>query len=110
VHLNGIAGQPRTFDLLDDLLNQQSYRLAFWRSGSAELNYRRFFDINDLAALAMERRQVFDAAHALVLKLFAEGKADGFRIDHPDGMFDPEQYLHRLQQATGPGNTYMIVE
>ena len=63
-----------------------------------EINYRRFFDINDLAALSMEREDVFVAAHGLVLRLLAEGKVDGLRIDHPDGLYDPAQYLRRLQE------------
>ena len=63
-----------------------------------EINYRRFFDINDLAALSMEREDVFEAAHRLVLRLVAEGKVDGLRIDHPDGLYDPAQYFRRLQE------------
>ncbi len=94
---NGTPGQPRSFDLLDDLLNGQCYRLSYWRVASDEINYRRFFDINDLAALNMERQDVFDAAHALVLRLLAEGKVEGLRIDHPDGLYDPAEYFRRLQ-------------
>ena len=63
-----------------------------------EINYRRFFEVNELAALAMEKREVFTATHALVLRLLAAGQIDGLRIDHPDGLFDPAQYLHRLQE------------
>ncbi len=94
---NGTPGDPRSFDLLDDLLENQCYRLAFWRVAPDEINYRRFFDVNDLAALSMEREDVFEAAHGLVLRLLAEGKLDGLRIDHPDGLYDPDQYLRRLQ-------------
>ena len=86
---NGQPGDPRSFDLLDDLLEQQCYRLAYWRVAPDEINYRRFFDVNDLAALSMEREEVFEAAHGLVLRLLAEGKVDGLRIDHPDGLYDP---------------------
>ena len=82
---------------MDDLLENQCYRLSYWRVGSDEINYRRFFDVNDLAALAMEREDVFEAAHALVLRLVAEGKVDGLRIDHPDGLYDPATYFRRLQ-------------
>jgi (1->4)-alpha-D-glucan 1-alpha-D-glucosylmutase len=96
---NGTPGQPRSFDLLDDLLERQCYRLSYWRVAPDEINYRRFFDINDLAALSMERLDVFEAAHALVLRLLAEGKIDGLRIDHPDGLYDPDQYFRRLQAA-----------
>ncbi|MDQ3439365.1 MAG: alpha-amylase family glycosyl hydrolase, partial [Planctomycetota bacterium] len=84
-------------DLLDDLLRRQHYRLAYWRVASDEINYRRFFDINDLAAMAMERRDVFDAVHRFTFDLLRDGKVAGLRIDHPDGMFDPKQYFDRLQ-------------
>jgi (1->4)-alpha-D-glucan 1-alpha-D-glucosylmutase len=95
---NGRPDDPRSFDLLDDLLERQCYRLAYWRVAPDEINYRRFFDINDLAALSMEREEVFEAAHRLVLRLVAEGKVDGLRIDHPDGLYDPAQYFRRLQE------------
>ena len=95
---NGRPGDPRSFDLLDDLMERQCYRLAYWRVAPDEINYRRFFDVNDLAALSMEREEVFEAAHRLVLRLVAEGKVDGLRIDHPDGLYDPAQYFRRLQE------------
>ena len=85
-------------DPLAALIAAQHYRLAFWRLARDEINYRRFFDINDLAALAMERPEVFAAAHTMILDLLTSGKIDGVRIDHPDGLYDPKQYLHRLQQ------------
>ncbi|HEX6019803.1 MAG TPA: malto-oligosyltrehalose synthase [Burkholderiaceae bacterium] len=81
----------------DGLLDAQAYRLAYWRVAGDEINYRRFFDINDLAALRMERDEVFDATHALVLSLAASGAADGLRIDHSDGLADPAAYFKRLQ-------------
>src|SRR5439155_2127355 len=90
---------PHSFDAMDELLNRQCYRLSFWRVASDEINYRRFFDVNDLAALSMERPEVFDATHELVLRLLAEGKLDGLRIDHPDGLYDPQGYFRRLQRA-----------
>jgi (1->4)-alpha-D-glucan 1-alpha-D-glucosylmutase len=96
---NGKPGDPRSFDLLDELVNDQAYRLSFWRVAADEINYRRFFDINDLAALSMERPEVLTATHELVLKLLAEGKVNGLRIDHPDGLYDPKLYLQRLQRA-----------
>ncbi len=95
---NGTAGDSHSFDLLDQLLDDQAYRLAYWRVASDEINYRRFFDVNELAALSMEKLEVFTATHALVLRLLAQGKIDGLRIDHPDGLYDPKQYLERLQQ------------
>jgi (1->4)-alpha-D-glucan 1-alpha-D-glucosylmutase len=96
---NGTAGEPHSFDRLDELLNDQPYRLAFWRVASDEINYRRFFDINELAALSMEREEVFAATHGLILRLLQEGRLDGVRIDHPDGLYDPKQYLERLQES-----------
>ncbi len=96
---NGKAGEPASFDLLDKLLDAQAYRLSFWRVASDEINYRRFFDVNELAALSMERPEVFEATHELIFRLIGEGKIDGLRIDHPDGLFDPLQYLERLQRG-----------
>ncbi len=85
------------FDLLHDLLQAQAYRLAFWRVASDEINYRRFFDINDLAALRMDNPEVFAATHRLVRELLARGYVNGLRIDHPDGLYDPQEYFARLQ-------------
>lgn len=99
--LNGVPGQPRTFDALHALLDRQPYRLAFWRTAADEINYRRFFDVNDLGGLRVERPEVFDAAHRLVLQYIGEQKITGLRIDHPDGLFDPAAYFRRLQEAAG---------
>jgi len=95
---NGIPGQPESFDLLDTLLQAQVYRLCYWRVASEEINYRRFFDVNELAALSMEKPEVFTATHELILRLLSEGKVHGVRIDHPDGLYDPQQYFQHLQQ------------
>jgi len=95
---NGEKGNPRSFDLLDQLLNEQSYRLSYWRVASDEINYRRFFDVNELASIAMERKDVFEETHRLIFQLIREGKLDGLRIDHPDGLFDPVDYFRRLQK------------
>lgn len=95
---NGHNGEPHSFDLLDDLLNAQAYRLAFWRVAADEINYRRFFDVNELAALNQEDCDVFKATHALILQLLREGQVNGLRVDHPDGLYNPKQYLQRLQQ------------
>jgi (1->4)-alpha-D-glucan 1-alpha-D-glucosylmutase len=95
--LNGKVGQPRSFDPLDALLNAQAYRLAHWRVASEEINYRRFFDVNQLAALRMEDPEVFDEVHRFVFELVAKGAATGLRIDHVDGLFAPADYLNRLQ-------------
>ena len=96
--INGKAGDPRSFDALDELLNDQSYRLAFWRVAAEEINYRRFFDINDLAAIRMELPEVFDATHKLLLELIAAGAVTGVRIDHPDGLYLPKEYFEKLQR------------
>ena len=96
---NGMPGNARSFDLLDKLLDAQAYRLAHWRVSSEEINYRRFFDINSLAAIRMEDEQVFEHAHRLPLKLLAEGKLSGLRIDHPDGLALPRRYFRLLQDA-----------
>jgi (1->4)-alpha-D-glucan 1-alpha-D-glucosylmutase len=96
--LNGVAGERASFRSLHELLEAQAYRLAYWRVASDEINYRRFFDINTLAALRMENEKVFEAAHCFVLDLAAAGKVDGLRIDHPDGLYDPAQYFRRLQE------------
>jgi len=98
VLFNGTPGQPESFDLLDTLLQAQVYRLCHWRVASEEINYRRFFDVNELAALSMEKLEVFTATHGLILRLLSEGKVHGVRIDHPDGLYDPQQYFQRLQQ------------
>jgi (1->4)-alpha-D-glucan 1-alpha-D-glucosylmutase len=98
VIFNGRPDDPSSLDLLDDLLNRQAYRLAWWHVAADEINYRRFFDINELAALSMERPEVFAATHELILRLLREGKITGLRIDHPDGLYNPKQYLERLQQ------------
>jgi (1->4)-alpha-D-glucan 1-alpha-D-glucosylmutase len=96
--INGRPGDPRSFDRLDELLNAQSYRLAFWRVAAEEINYRRFFDVNDLAAIRMELPEVFDAAHQLVLELVRSGAVTGLRIDHPDGLYLPRDYFEKLQR------------
>ncbi len=95
---NGTPGERASFDAMDALLEAQAYRLAFWRVATDEINYRRFFDINDLAALRMENEAVFKATHDFVLGLVAAGKVDGLRIDHSDGLYDPAQYFLRLQE------------
>ncbi|HEX5688368.1 MAG TPA: malto-oligosyltrehalose synthase, partial [Roseiflexaceae bacterium] len=95
---NGQIGDPASFDLLDELLDAQVYRPAFWRVAAEEINYRRFFDINELAAIRVELPEVFQATHQLALRLLAEGRATGLRIDHPDGLWDPAGYFRQLQE------------
>lgn len=95
---NGTPGDAPSFDLLDRLLDAQAYRLAHWRVAGEEINYRRFFDINELAAIRMEDPTVFREAHRTIFRLVGEGKIQGLRIDHPDGLFEPREYFRRLQE------------
>src|SRR5574337_1760363 len=96
---NGKKGDPRSFDLLDALLAAQVYRVAFWRVAGEEINYRRFFDINDLAAIKMEHPHVFQETHKLIFRLICEWKVSGLRIDHPDGLYEPTEYFCRVQRG-----------
>jgi (1->4)-alpha-D-glucan 1-alpha-D-glucosylmutase len=113
---NGRPGDPRSFDSLHELIKAQAYRLAQWRVAADDINYRRFFDINDLAALRVENDAVFEATHRLIVELVAEGKVDGLRIDHPDGLYDPAKYLRELYNKLATGvegrqkHAYLIVE
>jgi (1->4)-alpha-D-glucan 1-alpha-D-glucosylmutase len=95
---NGRPGEEASFDHLDGLIGDQAYRPAFWRVAADEINYRRFFDINHLAAIRMELPQVFAEAHHLVYRLLREGKVTGLRIDHPDGLWNPARYFQQLQK------------
>ncbi|EKD59385.1 MAG: hypothetical protein ACD_55C00037G0002, partial [uncultured bacterium] len=97
---NGSKGDPRSFDLMDKLLRDQAYRLSYWRVATEEINYRRFFDINGLAAIRMEDQAVYDLTHTLLFRLIREGKVTGVRIDHVDGLYDPVSYLQNLQKSS----------
>lgn len=97
--MNGRRGDPHSFDRLERLLESQSYRLSYWRVAMDEINYRRFFDINDLAAIRPEESDVFAAVHALIFELVKKGYISGLRIDHPDGLLEPDNYFRRLQDA-----------
>jgi (1->4)-alpha-D-glucan 1-alpha-D-glucosylmutase len=103
-----IVAVNRDPDALDELLGEQNYRLAYWRTAAEELSYRRFFDIQTLAGLRVEDDAVFADTHRLILDLVARGDVDGLRVDHVDGLADPEGYLARLRDATG--GTYVVVE
>ncbi len=94
---NGVPGDAQSFDVLHDLLEAQAYRLAYWRTASHEINYRRFFDVNTLAGLRVEVPEVFETTHALLGELIHEGRVTGVRVDHADGLFDPEKYFDDLQ-------------
>jgi len=95
-------------DALDDFLNQQSYRLAYWKTADQQLSYRRFFDVNTLIGLRVEREYVFEETHALVLDWLKRGVLDGVRIDHPDGLRDPMEYFKRLRKQAP--NAWVIGE
>ncbi len=95
---NGVAGDPQSFDLLHQMIKAQTFRLAYWRVASDEINYRRFFDINELAGLRMEQDAVFDATHGLLFGWLSQGRIDGLRLDHPDGLYDPGSYFRKLQR------------
>jgi (1->4)-alpha-D-glucan 1-alpha-D-glucosylmutase len=105
---NGTPGNGKSFERLAALLQQQHYLLAHWRSGIQEINYRRFFDINELISLRVELPEVFDAAHALILALVRQGKVAGLRIDHPDGLWDPKKYCSWLREKAP--DVYIVVE
>ena len=105
---NGEPGDPRSFDLLDDLLGQQPYVLSFWQVAREKVNYRRFFDIAGLVGVNVQDPDVFAATHALVFQLVDEGWATGLRVDHIDGLYDPTEYLQRLR-ARLP-DCYIVVE
>ena len=101
--------RPGTENLpIAELVTEQWYRLAHWRVADEELNYRRFFDVDTLAAVRVETQEVFEATHELLLALLHEGKLNGFRIDHPDGLADPRGYLRRLAERTG--GAWVVVE
>jgi (1->4)-alpha-D-glucan 1-alpha-D-glucosylmutase len=97
--INGQKGEPRSFDRLERLLESEAYRLSFWRVAMDEINYRRFFDINDLAAIRVEDPEVFASVHTLIFDLVRRGYIRGLRVDHPDGLFEPEKYFASLQDA-----------
>ncbi len=105
---NGEVGKPESFALLDDLLSEQFYRLSFWKVGAEELNYRRFFTINELICVRVEDVDVFNATHDLVSQLVADGQITGLRIDHIDGLYNPTHYLQWLREKMG--DAYIVVE
>jgi (1->4)-alpha-D-glucan 1-alpha-D-glucosylmutase len=98
--INGDKRTPRSFDRLEALLADQAYRLSFWGVAAEEINYRRFFDINDLAAIRVELPNVLDAVHDKAFQLLRAGKVTGLRVDHVDGLLDPSRYLDSLQHAS----------
>ena len=110
---NGTPGDAHSFDLLDALLGEQAYRLAYWRVASQEINYRRFFDVAELISLRIGREDVFDAVHERILEMAAAGQVDGLRVDHIDGLYDPTGYAQRLRERLtthGRDSSYLVVE
>jgi len=115
--VNGTPGDPASFDTLHELIKAQAFRLAHWRVAADDINYRRFFDVNDLAALRQENEAAFKQTHEFILQLVHEGEVDGLRIDHPDGLYNPRQYFERLQcgaesdrEDRDPRTHYLIAE
>ena len=106
---NGTPGLPESFGALHRLLEQQSYRLSFWRVAASDVNYRRFFDIDGLAGVRIEKPGVFGRVHELVFDLVRRDLIQGLRIDHIDGLADPKAYAEDLQRAVGP-NFYIVAE
>ncbi|WPB55322.1 malto-oligosyltrehalose synthase [Xylophilus sp. GOD-11R] len=117
--INGNPEVPESFDALDALVRRQAYRLAYWRVAGDDINYRRFFDVNTLAGMRMERDEVFEATHRRILRWLRSDRVSALRIDHPDGLVDPRDYFERLQgryaaQADTAGrqrrSLYLVVE
>lgn len=109
----GVYDDPSSFDALANIVEQQPWRLAYWRVAAHEVNYRRFFEVSSLAAVRMEDREVFDATHRTVLGWLRAGKVHALRIDHPDGLAEPGVYFERLQQEysrSHPKALYLAVE
>jgi (1->4)-alpha-D-glucan 1-alpha-D-glucosylmutase len=110
--INGNSKNPDSFDTLHQILEEQNYRLAYWKTGTHEINYRRFFAIDTLIGLCMESREVFEETHGLLKELIEQGIVNGVRVDHIDGLWDPAQYLQWLCALKGPDGTpvYSLVE
>ncbi|HJU16101.1 MAG TPA: malto-oligosyltrehalose synthase [Stellaceae bacterium] len=108
-HFAGRPGDPASFRPLHRLLELQAYRIAYWRVAAEEINYRRFFNINDLAALRTQLPELFDKTHQRVFDLIARGDVDGLRVDHIDGLYDPRAYCKELRRRAGDA-LYLVVE
>ncbi len=105
---NGVPGSPDSFNLLDELLWNQLFRLSFWKVATEEINYKRFFSINELISLRMQDDEVFDDTHSLIFELINEKAITGLRIDHIDGLYDPTRHLNKLSLRAG--DIFVIAE
>jgi len=105
---NGEKGIPESYTALDTLLADQHFRFAFWKVATQEINYRRFFTVNELISLRMQKEETFNRTHSLLLKLYKDKLIKGFRIDHIDGLYDPAMYLNRLRERAK--NAYILTE
>ncbi|MBV9385859.1 MAG: malto-oligosyltrehalose synthase [Chroococcidiopsidaceae cyanobacterium CP_BM_ER_R8_30] len=105
---NGEIGKPESFNPLDNLISEQFYRLSFWKVGAEEINYRRFFTVNELISVKVEEIKVFHKTHELISQLVESGQVTGLRVDHIDGLYDPTEYLNRLREKVG--DVYITVE
>jgi (1->4)-alpha-D-glucan 1-alpha-D-glucosylmutase len=110
IAISGAKGEPGSFDLMDRILSAQNYRVAYWRMAFEDLNYRRFFDITDLIGVRVEDPEVFDSRHPELVHIIRNGLVTGLRVDHIDGLWDPFDYLSRLQGRLKDGGAYAIVE
>ncbi|MDK2821686.1 MAG: (1-_4)-alpha-D-glucan 1-alpha-D-glucosylmutase [Clostridia bacterium] len=112
--LNGKKDNPKSFNYLEKILANQSYRLSFWRVANEDINYRRFFDVSDLVSIHMEDKEVFESMHSLIFKLINKGQVTGLRLDHIDGLYDPKTHIERLQKQISSEETtskfYILVE
>ncbi len=116
--LNGVRGDPGSFDRLQQLLDDQAYHVSYWKLAAEEINYRRFFDISDLIGLHVDDPKVLEARHGLIFRLIQEGKVTGLRIDHIDGLHNPQSYLQQIQSHVAPSEKvepgapsfYVVVE
>ncbi|MGE4063532.1 MAG: malto-oligosyltrehalose synthase [Rhodospirillaceae bacterium] len=107
--LNGVEGDLGTWSRLAELIARQHWRAAHFRAAADDINYRRFFNINELAGVRMERQEVFEATHRLIFSLVDEARVSGLRIDHVDGLLDPKAYLSRLRKRL-PDGAYLVIE
>ena len=108
INFNGVVNDPESFNLLDSLLSEQFYRLSSWKVGAEEINYRRFFTVNELISVKVETIKVFHKTHALIEQWIKDGKVTGLRVDHIDGLYHPAEYLERLREKVG--DVYITVE